>query len=66
MIIFQFFVDLIIVYDKIIVLIRTWSLTWDNSATTRVVWDAFGKWLGKLGRDYLTRKGQAGRRHCRV
>jgi hypothetical protein len=25
-------------------LIGTWSLTWDNSATTRVVWDALG-WL---------------------
>jgi hypothetical protein len=24
------------------------------------------KYLGKLGRDYLTRKGQAGRRRCRV
>jgi hypothetical protein len=37
-------VVLIIVQDKIIVLIGTWSLTWDNSATTRVVWDALG-WL---------------------
>jgi hypothetical protein len=37
-------VGLIIVHDKIIVLIRTWSLTWDNRATTRVEWDALG-WL---------------------
>jgi hypothetical protein len=33
-------VVLIIVHDKFIVLIGTWSLTWDNSATTRVVSDA--------------------------
>jgi hypothetical protein len=37
-------VVLIIVHDKIIMLIRTWSLTWDNSATTSVVWATLG-WL---------------------
>jgi hypothetical protein len=40
----HFVVVLIIVHDKIIMLIGTWSLTWDNSATTRVVWNALG-WL---------------------
>jgi hypothetical protein len=30
------------VHDKIIMLIRTWRTTRGNSATTRVVWDAFG------------------------
>jgi hypothetical protein len=33
-------VGLIIVHDKIIVLIGTWRTTRENSATTRVVWDA--------------------------
>jgi hypothetical protein len=33
-------VVLIIVHDKIIVLIGTWSLIWDIRATTRVEWDA--------------------------
>jgi hypothetical protein len=35
---------LIIVHDKIIVLMGTWSLTWDICATRRVEWDALG-WL---------------------
>jgi hypothetical protein len=30
------------VHDKIIMLIGTWRTTWENSATTRVVWDALG------------------------
>jgi NADH:ubiquinone oxidoreductase subunit 3 (subunit A) len=30
------------VHDKIIMLMRTWRTTRENSATTRVVWDAFG------------------------
>jgi hypothetical protein len=33
---------LIIVHDKIIMLIGTWRTTQENSATTRVVWDALG------------------------
>ena len=37
---FHYYYGLIIVHDKTIVLIGTWSLTWDNSATTRVEWDA--------------------------
>jgi hypothetical protein len=44
MIMLNFCCGLIIVYDKIIVLIGTWSLTWDNNATTRVEWDGLG-WL---------------------
>jgi hypothetical protein len=40
-------VVLIIVHDKIIVLIGTWSLTWYNSATTRVEWDALGQVIRK-------------------
>jgi hypothetical protein len=30
------------IHDKITVLTVTWSLTWDNNATTRVEWDALG------------------------
>jgi hypothetical protein len=30
------------IHDKIIMLIGTWRTTWENSATTRVVWDALG------------------------
>jgi hypothetical protein len=30
------------VYDKIVMLIITWRTTRENSATTRVVWDALG------------------------
>jgi hypothetical protein len=40
-------VVLIFVRDKIIVLIGTWSLTWDNSATTMVEWDALGQVIRK-------------------
>jgi hypothetical protein len=32
------------VHDKIIMLIGTWRTTRENSAATRVVWDALG-WL---------------------
>jgi predicted ferric reductase len=31
-----------IVHDKIIMLIGTWRTTRENSANTRVVWDAIG------------------------
>jgi hypothetical protein len=34
--------ELFIVHDKIIMLIRTWRTTQENSATTRVVWDTLG------------------------
>jgi hypothetical protein len=30
------------IHDKIIMLIGTWRTTQENSATTRVVWDALG------------------------
>jgi hypothetical protein len=30
------------IHDKIILLIGTGRTTWENSATTRVVWDALG------------------------
>jgi hypothetical protein len=40
----NFVVVLIIVHDKIIMLIGTWRTTRENSATSRVVWDALG-WL---------------------
>jgi hypothetical protein len=30
------------VHDKIIMLMGTWRTNWENSATTRVVWDALG------------------------
>jgi NADH:ubiquinone oxidoreductase subunit 3 (subunit A) len=33
---------LFIVHDKIIMLMGTWRTTQENSATTRVVWDALG------------------------
>jgi hypothetical protein len=33
---------LIIDHDKIMLLIGTWRTTRENSATTRVVWDALG------------------------
>jgi YD repeat-containing protein len=53
-------VDFIIMHDKIILLIGTWRTTRENSATTRVEWDALGWLIRKLVRDDLTRKGQAG------
>jgi hypothetical protein len=35
---------LFIIHGKIILLIRTWSLAWENNATTMVEWDTFN-WL---------------------
>jgi type IV secretory pathway VirB3-like protein len=35
-------IQLFIVHDKNMVLTRTWRTTQENSATTRVVWDALG------------------------
>jgi hypothetical protein len=35
-------IELFTIYDKTIVLIGTWRTTWENSATTRVVWDTLG------------------------
>jgi hypothetical protein len=42
------------VLDKIIMLMRTWRTTRENSATTRVEWDALGR---------LIRKGSGGLRY---
>jgi hypothetical protein len=61
---FQLYYYLIIVHDKIIVLIRTWILTWHNSATTRVEWDALGQVIKKARERLPYPKGQAGRRPC--
>jgi hypothetical protein len=36
--------DYLNVHDKIMVLTGTWIFTWDNSAITRVEWDALS-WL---------------------
>jgi predicted ferric reductase len=35
------------IHDKIIMLIGTWRTTRENSATTRVVWDALGLLIRK-------------------
>jgi hypothetical protein len=47
MIMFQLFSYLTIVHDKIILLIGTRRTTRENSATTRVVWDALGLLIRK-------------------
>jgi hypothetical protein len=40
MIMFYYFVGLIIVHGKIIVLNGTWRTICENNVTTRMVWDA--------------------------
>jgi hypothetical protein len=45
---FQLCCCLIIVHDKIILLIETWRTTRENSATTRVEWDALGQIIRKV------------------
>jgi hypothetical protein len=47
MVMFQLCCCLIIVHDKIILLIGTWRTTRENSATTRVEWDALGQVIRK-------------------
>jgi hypothetical protein len=47
MIMFQLCCCLIIVHDKNILLIGTWRTTRQNSATTRVEWDALGQVIRK-------------------
>jgi hypothetical protein len=42
------------------VLIGTWSLTWDNSATTRVEWDALGQVIRKVRERLPYLKGASG------
>jgi hypothetical protein len=51
---------LIIVHDKIIVLIGTWSLTWDNSATTKVEWNGLGQVIRKARERLPYPKGVSG------
>jgi hypothetical protein len=59
MMMFQLCCCLIIVHDKIILLIGTWRTTRENSATTRVEWDALSQVIRKAGRDYLTQVGES-------
>jgi hypothetical protein len=47
MIMFQLCCCLIIVHDKNILLIETWRTNRENSATTRVEWDALGQVIRK-------------------
>jgi hypothetical protein len=47
MIMFQLCCCLIVVHDKIVLLIGTWGTTRENSATTRVEWDALGQVISK-------------------
>jgi hypothetical protein len=42
MIMLYIVIELFVVHDNIIMLIGTWRTIWENSATTRVVWDAIG------------------------
>jgi hypothetical protein len=53
-------VVMIIVHDKIIMLIGTCSLTWDNSATTRVEWDALDQVIRKARERLPYPKGASG------
>ena len=48
MIMSHYYCWFIIIHGKIIVLIGTWRTTQENSATTRVVWDAL-RWLIRKG-----------------
>jgi hypothetical protein len=49
--------ELCMIYDKNILLIGTWSLTWDNSVTTRVEWDALGQLIRKASKRLPYPKG---------
>jgi hypothetical protein len=60
MIMFHYYCGLIIVHDKTIVLIGTWSLTWDNNAITRVEWDALGQVIRKANERLPYSKGASG------
>jgi hypothetical protein len=53
-------IGLIIVHDKIIVLIKTWGTTRENSATTRVEWDALGQVIRKARKRLPYLKGASG------
>jgi hypothetical protein len=62
MILFLLCCCLIIVHDNIILLIRTWRITRDNSATTRVEWDALDQVIRKARErlPYLVRGKRGG------
>jgi hypothetical protein len=60
MIMFQICRCLIIVHDKIILLIGTWRTTQENSATTRVEWDALGQVI-RTARERLPYPGRGKR-----
>jgi hypothetical protein len=49
-----------IVHNKIILLIRPWSLTWKNSVTTRVEWDALSQVIRKARERLPYPKGARG------
>jgi hypothetical protein len=51
---------LIIVHEKTIVLIGTWTLTWDNSATISVEWDTLGQLIRKSMERLPYTKGASG------
>jgi hypothetical protein len=51
---------LIIVHDKTIVLIGSWSLTRDNNATPRVEWDTLGQVIRKARERSPYPKGASG------
>jgi hypothetical protein len=55
----------IIVHDNIILLIGTWSLTWDKSATTSVVWDTLDWLIRKAGIWEPYSKGASGKELCK-
>jgi hypothetical protein len=40
--------ELFMIHDKIILSIVTWSVTRENSAITRVEWDALGQLIRKV------------------
>jgi hypothetical protein len=56
----NYFVVLIIVHDKIIMLIGTWRTTQKSSATTRVEWDALGQVIRKARERLPYPKGASG------
>jgi hypothetical protein len=53
-------IGLIIVHDKIIVLIGTWRTTRENSATTRVEWDALSQVIRRARERLHYPKGASG------
>jgi hypothetical protein len=56
----NYVVVLIFVHDKTIMLIGTWRTTRENSATTRVEWDALGQVIRKARERLPYPKGASG------